>query len=60
MSHPTCHTCRYHDWHDVSCRRYPPKFIEGDFQNSHFPTVKSSDWCGEYKLLSPLVTENNT
>lgn len=53
------------DEHGLWCQRFPPQLvvvpvwddsirlerpaIEGHSTISHFPQVKSDDWCGEYK-----------
>lgn len=58
MSEPKCETCRFwlrEDECDGWCRRYPPlaltedATLRGAADAWSFPTVSTSDWCGEYQ-----------
>jgi hypothetical protein len=60
MTKPTCSTCRFYEFKDWSCRRYPPKASKECETFAFFPTARPDDWCGEHKPSTPLVTENNT
>ena len=49
-----CENCRFlSNWHDDvkgECRRYPPQVIWAlDEEDSFFPKVFISEWCGEFK-----------
>jgi hypothetical protein len=43
-----CGNCRFYQGRE--CRRYPPQ-VWADEENlsSCFPTVKATEWCGEYQ-----------
>ena len=43
-----CETCNYLD--GQKCKRFPPSI--GPSNQSQWPHVNSSDWCGEYQLSS--------
>ncbi len=52
-----CDTCKFflpHDaeYYDGFCHRYPPQLSsnpENIGEQSYFPGVTKSDWCGEWK-----------
>lgn len=43
-----CKTCAFFNDKASECRRYAPQPTNGG-QKPSWPTVASSDWCGEYK-----------
>jgi len=43
----TCSTCIYWQSDNKTCHKAPPVAIHG------FPTVKGSDWCGEWADEQP-------
>ncbi|MEM8826395.1 MAG: hypothetical protein AAF205_11825 [Pseudomonadota bacterium] len=43
----TCTACKFYQSAESECRRYAPSPAEGD-KKAHWPTVASSDWCGEF------------
>jgi hypothetical protein len=55
---PCCGKCRFSEeftdpvHRSVVCRRYPPRFSVGAetrVGDWPFPTVHTTDWCGEYQ-----------
>lgn len=52
MSEPKCETCRFwyrYDAEEGICRRYPPSTYLVEMEAFTFPTVSTSEWCGEYQ-----------
>lgn len=55
----TCQECVFSEKGSfaISCHRYPPTFVEIEFDkymeqycsSSGFPTVMPDEWCGEFK-----------
>ena len=43
----SCAQCKFFQTEQSECRRYAPSPAEGD-KKAHWPTVATSDWCGEF------------
>jgi len=53
----TCETCRY--WSKGNCRVHPPTMCgASEIGYTQFPRTGAEEWCGEYRALKPILTED--